>query len=806
MALSKSSTNTSPTSQPSIRFHILQGRNLAAKDLNGFSDPYVTVKINKLKVKTKCIKKTLNPDWYDILELTPDFETVPTVAQLVCWDKDTISKDFMGEIKINLLSLFDDAGIPKIFDDNPSTAQWIDLQKRVESDVISGQIRISYGFYIGQQSHYDVLKNYYNSLTITRSMESFSLGSGGSQLNSTSHHTINDLRSSSSGTSLAIDSKGLLYIDVISASDLPWDMNSTGTTFDMDPFVVVTLGETTFKTSTIMHNLNPEWNERLVFPLTPELHSFSVKFSVYDFDSFSHNDFIGSASVPITNILGVTKVDSGDPAQKRGTVFPLPLTLEPNFSKERFLSQLLIRAEYVPYKQVRKDFWTALATTYDADGNGNMNKVEIITMLESLDGGFQENVIEDFFQKFNKTSDSDELTFGELADCLEESTLADEGVLSISACPICHKKLEKQVEGHDNVSHIAICASKDPTKINRIVMGNFVTEANAQRKWFSKIASFVGYGEYKVGENNANILVQDRASGEILEEKMPTYIKLGIRLLYRVTKTTTENSRIKKILHTMSINQGKKYSDPTSVREIEPFINFHNLNRDEILDPLDSFNSFNEFFYRKLKPDARTLSSPDPRIAVSPADSRVMVFPTISNAQELWIKGEKFSISGLFNNEIHDDEIVPFEGGSLAIFRLAPQDYHRFHIPVDGVISSPVHVDGQYYTVNPMAIRSSLDVYGENKRCFSFIKSEHHGVVAMVCVGAMMVGSIVLTSTPSERVERLDEHGYFAFGGSTILVLFQKGTIQFDADLLRNSSKKLETLLRVGNSIGVSTL
>ncbi|KAJ9064503.1 phosphatidylserine decarboxylase [Entomophthora muscae] len=335
-------------------------------------------------------------------------------------------------------------------------------------------------------------------------------------------------------------------------------------------------------------------------------------------------------------------------------------------------------------------------------------------------------------------------------------------------------------------------------------MGNFITEANAQRKWYAKIASFVSFGQYKLGTNNGNILVQDRASGEILEERMPTYIKLGIRVLYRVSKTPAENKRVKKMLYAMSAKQGQKYTDPSSRREIQPFINFHRLNEEEILEPIDSFPNFNEFFYRKLKPGARYLGSPDPRVAVSPADSRVMVFPTISAAQELWIKGHRFTIGRLFNNLLPPEEVAAYEAGSLAIFRLAPQDYHRFHIPVDGILSSPTNIDGQYYTVNPMAIRSSLDVYGENKRCFSFIDSTHHGRVAIVCIGAMLVGSIILTSTPGSYISRLDEHGYFAFGGSTILVLFQENTITFDKDLVKNSEKKLETLLRVGNTIGTT--
>jgi len=223
---------------------------------------------------------------------------------------------------------------------------------------------------------------------------------------------------------------------------------------------------------------------------------------------------------------------------------------------------------------------------------------------------------------------------------------------------------------------------------------------------------------------------------------------------------------------------------------------------DEMLDPLDSFKSFNEFFYRKLKLSARPIAHPDNSlIATSPADARCMFFPTIDEAQKLWVKGQDFSLQRLFGDEEFAKE---FNGGSMAIFRLAPQDYHRFHVPVDGVFSDPKKIEGAYYTVNPMAIRSSLDVYGENTRAVSAITSQQFGKVAIVCVGAMMVGSIIITSTPGQEYRRGDEHGYFAFGGSTVLLFFQPGRIEFDRDLLENSKQSLETLLKMGNSIGTA--
>jgi phosphatidylserine decarboxylase len=215
----------------------------------------------------------------------------------------------------------------------------------------------------------------------------------------------------------------------------------------------------------------------------------------------------------------------------------------------------------------------------------------------------------------------------------------------------------------------------------------------------------------------------------------------------------------------------------------------------EVLLPVDQFKTFNEFFYRQLKPDARPCSAPDnPRIIVSPADCRSVVFNKMDEATRIWVKGREFSVECLLGNTYPEDA-KRYTNGALGIFRLAPQDYHRFHIPVDGILGVPKTIEGEYYTVNPMAIRSALDVYGENIRIVVPIDSVTHGRVMVVCVGAMMVGSTVITRRAGEHVARAEELGYFKFGGSTLLVLFEPGTMKFDDDLVDNSQGALETLV-----------
>lgn len=249
------------------------------------------------------------------------------------------------------------------------------------------------------------------------------------------------------------------------------------------------------------------------------------------------------------------------------------------------------------------------------------------------------------------------------------------------------------------------------------------------------------------------------------------------------------------MLKNMSFKQGRKYDDQASAREIRSFVNFHQLDMSEVRKPIQEFKNFNEFFYREMKPDARPCSAPEnAKIIVSPADCRSVVFNTLEEATEIWVKGRAFSVERLLGNAYPQDA-KRYVGGSLGVFRLAPQDYHRFHIPVDGIMDKPKLIEGEYYTVNPMAIRSALDVYGENIRVCVPIDSKCHGRVMVICVGAMMVGSTIITRKTGEEVHRAEELGYFKFGGSTILLLFEPGAMRFDKDMTDNSSGALETLV-----------
>ncbi|KAE8540468.1 phosphatidylserine decarboxylase [Cryptococcus gattii VGV] len=387
-----------------------------------------------------------------------------------------------------------------------------------------------------------------------------------------------------------------------------------------------------------------------------------------------------------------------------------------------------------------------------------------------------------------------------------DSTPVDdrERVINIKTCPLCHRpRLGKKSE-QDIVTHLAVCASADWSRVDRIVTANYVTSSQAQRKFLSKIVNKMAIGSYALGANSANTIVQDRITGQLQEEKMAVYVRMGIRVLYKGAKGSMHGARARKLLKSLSIKQGLKYDSPASAVDIPGFIAFHNLDTNEILDPLDSFKTFNEFFYRKLKPDARPIEEPgnDNRL-VSCADCRLMAFETVNEATQLWIKGREFTIGKLLGPN-YKDVIDRYEGGALAIFRQVLLDYHRFHSPVKGKIGKMTMIDGEYYTVNPQAIRSPLDVYGENVRKVVPIQSENFGLVMTVWVGAMMVGSILTSVDEGQEVERGDELGYFAFGGSTIVCIFEKDALQWDDDLIQNGRASIETLVRMGMGLGRS--
>lgn len=226
---------------------------------------------------------------------------------------------------------------------------------------------------------------------------------------------------------------------------------------------------------------------------------------------------------------------------------------------------------------------------------------------------------------------------------------------------------------------------------------------------------------------------------------------------------------------------------------------------DEMERPIEEYKSFNDFFARKLKPGCRPIDSPsDPSVLVSPADSRIVVYPTIELSYKYWLKGHQFTIEELLGEELA--HMAPrYEKGAVLVSRLAPNDYHRWHMPIDCHHGQRVAVPGQYYSVSPRAVRE-VNIFGQNKREACVLHSDSFGTVVMIAVGAAMVAGITILAEEGQDCKKGDEHGYFTMGGSTLVLLFEPGKVCFDEDLIASSQEPIETYVKMGNRIGTSTV
>jgi len=485
----------------------------------------------------------------------------------------------------------------------------------------------------------------------------------------------------------------------------------------MDPFVVISLGKKTYRTKVISHNLNPVFEEKLVFQVLRHETNYSMSCTVIDKDKFSGNDYVGTVNFPVEKVTaaapeadpvtGLYKLpepqDSPGVPEARRSRFRLPMSRsssahsltrlgKPSLKKENSSSSLsnygkdsngslpppptsnpsttvtatatatdangnptpvpvvnidpsavdeqdlktyalplemknkerweakhnpvlYIRAKYLPYKALRQQFWRAMLKQYDADDSGLVDKVELTTMLDTLGSTLHESTIDGFFKRFSTERNGEELlTFDQAVICLEDQLQStqekettwrnlmptgsdlhlsstpgtmtpsqtsgsqtplnanpsstsiplldqsgtskegeegdhlstddlsdekgEEHVIEIRECPICHQPRLNKKSDADIITHVATCASQDWRQVNNIVMAGFVTSSQAQRKWYSKVITKISYGGYKLGANSANILVQDRITGQINEERMSVYVRLGIRLLYKGLKSS----------------------------------------------------------------------------------------------------------------------------------------------------------------------------------------------------------------------------------------------------------------------------
>jgi len=241
---------------------------------------------------------------------------------------------------------------------------------------------------------------------------------------------------------------------------------------------------------------------------------------------------------------------------------------------------------------------------------------------------------------------------------------------------------------------------------------------------------------------------------------------------------------------------GKRMNQPNTRSKVAPFISDYALDVSDFAEAPDSFQTFNEFFYRKLKPEARLIATND---VVFPADGRHLGFKNIDDIPGFFVKGQTFDIHQLLANS---DLSSRYQGGSLVLSRLCPVDYHRFHFPVAGTAEKTQLINGPLFSVSPIALARNLSYLWQNKRTITPIKTETMGTVLMLEIGATCVGSILQTYEAGQPVDKGAEKGYFAFGGSSTITIFEPGAVTLADDLLKNSAQQIETYARMGDAMG----
>lgn len=227
------------------------------------------------------------------------------------------------------------------------------------------------------------------------------------------------------------------------------------------------------------------------------------------------------------------------------------------------------------------------------------------------------------------------------------------------------------------------------------------------------------------------------------------------------------------------------------------------------IEHFGEFKSFNEFFTRALKPDARPIAESKTAI-VSPVDGQVSQAMKIEQDSIFQAKGHHYSLTTLLGGD--EENAKPFQNGDFATIYLSPSDYHRIHMPCDGKLKKMIYVPGKLFSVNHATTRHVPELFARNERLVCFFDTEF-GEMAMVLVGAMIVASIETvwagnitpptgartftwhyTDSDNITLRKGQEMGRFKLG-STVVCTFPENTLQFNADF------GAETKVKLGESI-----
>ena len=279
------------------------------------------------------------------------------------------------------------------------------------------------------------------------------------------------------------------------------------------------------------------------------------------------------------------------------------------------------------------------------------------------------------------------------------------------------------------------------------------------------------------------MLVYDRKTGAVIEEQ--EYGETAIRFLY----DTVPGRVLLKLIAVrpyFSKLRARYQKSPISKRNILPFIQKYGIDMTEYED---TYVCFNDFFTRR-RAIPRTAAA---RELTAPADAKLLAYQ-ISRDLRIQVKHDCYTLEEILKEPL---DLSPFENGYCLVFRLSVSDCHRYYFMDDGEYEGRYRVKGLLHTVRP--ISAGYRVFCSNQREVSLLNMRNLGCVIQVEVGALLVGCVKNHDT--EKFSKLEEKGYFEYGGSTILVLVGS-QVKIDEDIRENSRLGLETKVEIGEKIG----
>ncbi|MBQ7248258.1 MAG: phosphatidylserine decarboxylase [Lachnospiraceae bacterium] len=244
----------------------------------------------------------------------------------------------------------------------------------------------------------------------------------------------------------------------------------------------------------------------------------------------------------------------------------------------------------------------------------------------------------------------------------------------------------------------------------------------------------------------------------------------------------------------LSRKAGEFLDTRKSLPLIPPFILANHIDMNEVAPK--GWESFNDFFTRKLLPGSRTVEA-DENLMISPCDGLLKAFD-IREGSVVTVKDVPYTVRDLLRSGRLADI---YEGGLCLVYRLTPSHYHRYIYPESGMKTRQITLSGILHTVRPVATEE-VPVFVQNTRSYSVIKSRNFGPIVFMQVGAMLVGRIVTEEAGACRVRRGDEAGRFEYGGSTIVVLVRPGRLELYEDIKKASASDTEYPVRLGQAIG----